>query len=131
MLFCGAICGAFCLCCHDVSFPFCSSLVCPCTGMSRHTMLAASKCPLDTASGKVPVVDTASVEAWEQLQLLPGKGLLFGRREMFRQLHQLGRQKLLIRQSASLEGTWKGPSWQHIAGSQRMLDSVKSHKQDH
>lgn len=90
--------------------------------MSRRTILAASKCPLDTASDKVPVVDTASVEAWEQLQLLPGKGLLFGHREMSRQLHQLRRQKLLIRQSASLEGTWKGLSWQHIAGSQRMLD---------
>lgn len=76
--------------------------------MSHRTILAAWKCPLDTASDKVPVVDmasdkvpvvdTASVEAWEQLQLPPGKGMLFDCREM-------SRQKLLIRQSASLEGT--------------------------
>ena len=91
MLFCGGICDAFSLCYHDVSSPFCSFLVCLCTGMSRRTILAAWKCPLDTASDKVPVVDMASVEAWEQLQLLPGKGVLFGRREMPQQLHQLRR----------------------------------------
>ena len=102
--------------------------------MSRRTILAASKCPPDTASDKAPdkapVVDTASVEAWEQVQLPPGKGVLFGR-EMSRQLRQPRRQQVLIRRSASLEGTWKGLSWQHIAGSQCTLDSVKSHKQDH